>query len=255
MTKTTLILIFTCLLSFQAKALITIQGQVTDKQGKPISKCDVFFNANAWIDDNSVHVTCDKNGNYKAQIEPGKYNSVYVCDEDKYGKTALEFWGWNLTLDKSQTLDAQFDTMEVYSLATWASNGGSNSLFASFRPMSLTAAKTPTYRNKMVDGENLLLFDITPTLTEDSIKGYVDEHPLTLVNKNWVYEKVASCGDVPSHLDSSKGCYMPMLVVQFKKPKLSEGQHTLKIDITDSNTGDFGQGITHFVANEKGLGF
>lgn len=38
------------------------------------------------------------------------------CDEELYGKTKLEFWAWNLKLERSQTLNAQFDTMEVYSL-------------------------------------------------------------------------------------------------------------------------------------------
>lgn len=48
---------------------------------------------------------------------------------------------------------------------------------------------------------------------------------------------------------------MPMIIAQFKKPKMAAGLHTLKIDITDSDTGDFGQGITHFTSNNKGLGF
>lgn len=243
------------LLAFSAQSKITVSGLVTDKAGNPVEKCDVFFNSQAWIDDNSVHATCDKKGRYSAEIEPGLYNSMYVCDETQYGKTKLEFWGWNLMLDKTQTLDAQFDTMEVYSLSTWASNGGSNSIFASFRPMSLVKALSPSYQQVEMNGKKLAMFDIAPTLTMDVIKGYLDEQPLELVGYNWSYEKVASCGDVPEGIESKNGCVMPMIIAQFKKPKMAAGLHTLKIDITDSDTGDFGQGITHFTSNNKGLGF
>jgi len=251
-------LLFSALLlssAFACNASITITGKVTDKNGQPVSKCDVFFNANAWIDDDSIHVQCDASGNYSAVIEPGLYNSVYVCDEELYGKSKLEFWGWNLTFNESQVLNAQFDTMEVYSLATWASNGGSNSMFASFRPMSLAKAKTPQHKQIQHNGKAIVLFDISPDIDAKSIQGFVDDSPLRLIDYSWTYEKVASCGNVSDKLDTSNGCYMPMIIAQFEKPVLTRGKHTIKIDLRDATTGDFGQGITHFTANAKGLGF
>jgi hypothetical protein len=236
-------------------AAITISGQVTDKQGKPVTKCDVFFNKQAWIDDSSIHVTCNENGYYVAEIEAGHYNSLYICDEDLYGKTKLEFWGWNLTLDKSQTINAQFDTMEVYSLTTWASNGGSNSLFASFRPMSLAKAKKANYKEVTHNGEPIMLFDISPVIDSNSISGFIDDLPLTLMSYSWSYEKVASCGDLPKDMNAPNGCYMPMIIAQFEKPKMAAGKHMLRIDLVDAKNGDFGQGITQFSSNSKGLGF
>jgi len=247
-----LITIVLSLASFLASATITIEGSVTDQQGKPVKKCDVFFNKDKWITDGSVHVTCDSKGRYRAEIQPGHYNSIYICDEEKYGKTALEFWGWNLNLDQSQTIDAQFDTLEVYSLATWASNGGSNSLFASFRPMSL---KEASHKNKTVNGKVLAILDITPAIGSESIKGFVDGQPIELLNHNWTYEKVGNCNGFPKDIDTSNGCYMPMIVAQFKRPKLAAGQHTLKVRLTDAKTANMGEGITHFVANDAGLGF
>lgn len=243
------------LLAFSAQGKITVSGVVTDKEGQPVTKCDVFFNQKAWIDDDSVHVTCNAKGEYSAQIEPGLYNSVYVCDEDLYGKSKLEFWGWNLNIQHSQTLDAQFDTMEVYSLATWASNGGSNSIFASFRPMNLWKAKSPVYKMVSHNDKQVAVMDIAPALNADVIKGYIDDNPLELIDYSWALEKVQSCGNTPEGIDTANGCYMPMVIAQFKKPKLTAAQHTMKVDIWDSKTGDFGQGITHFISNEKGLGF
>jgi len=234
---------------------ITITGQVTDKRGTPVKKCDVFFNKMSWITEDSVHVQCDSKGNYHAEIEAGDYNSVYVCDEELYGKTKLEYWAWNLSLQASQTLNAQFDTMEVYSLSTWASNGGSDSLFASFRPMSLAKAKAPSYREILHNNKRIMLFDITPKINDSSIKGVIDEQPIELIDYSWTYEKVASCGDLPDGMTAPNGCYMPMIIAQFKKPKLTAGKHTLTINLSDAESDDFGQGVTHFISNEAGLGF
>lgn len=252
-----LLTIIIMMFSMSAQSKVTITGTVSGKDGLPVSKCDVFFNAKAWIDEDSVHVTCDKNGRYQAEIEPGLYNSMYVCDEDLYGKTKLEFWGWNLTLEQSQVIDAQFDTMEVYSLSVWASNGGSNSIFASFRPMNLAKALnvSSNYKQIMHNGEQIAVIDIAPKLTSDTVKGFIGEQPLELISYSWAMEKVGSCGNAPEGISTENGCYMPMIIAQFNKPKLKAGRHIVKIDITDSETGDFGQGITHIVANERGLGF
>jgi hypothetical protein len=48
---------------------------------------------------------------------------------------------------------------------------------------------------------------------------------------------------------------MPMIIAQFKKPKLKSGQHTLKVRLVDSDTKNIGEGITHFVSNKSGYGF
>ncbi len=246
------VLIGLFLSSFISHADITIQGTVTDVNGLPVSKCDVFFNNEKWITDESVHVQCDENGRYSAKIEKGLYNSIYICDEEKYGKTALEFWGWNLNLTESQTIDAAFDTIEVYSLSTWASNGGSNSIFASFRPMRL---KEERHTNQKINNKVVAILDITPAINSDSIKGFIDNQPIELVNYNWTYEKVNSCNGFPKNVDVSNGCYMPMIIAQFKKPKLVAGQHILKVKLIDLTTKNIGEGITHFVSNKAGYGF
>lgn len=244
-------------------ASIVIEGTVRDGKGQPVTKCDVFFNKEKWITDDSVHVTCNEKGQYRAEIAPGHYNSLYICDEDKYARTALEFWGWNLTLTESQVIDAAFDTIEVYSLSTWVSNGGSNSLFASFRPMLLQNASmeqkmqlTPAnWTRKTVNGKALQVLDVSPELTHGTIAGFIDGSPITLVDFFWSYEKFDQCGGLPDGFDPDAGCYMPMVIAQFAKPKLSPGQHTLKVRLTDQPSGQMGEGITHFFANQAGYGF
>ncbi len=260
-----LIVLFAVLMSvsFTSQASITVKGTVFDGKGNLVTKCDVFFNKEKWITKESTHVTCNEQGQYTATIEPGVYNSLYICDEDKYAKTALEFWGWNLHLTESQTIDAAFDTIEVYSLSTWASNGGSNSLFASFRPMLLQNAsatqkmqlKDDNFTYKTVNGRKIAVLDITPTLTPALIHGFVDDKSIELLDYFWSYEKVDNCGHFPKDFDVTKGCYMPMVIAQFRKPTLEAGQHTLKVRIFDQTSGEMGEGITHFTANKSGYGF
>ena len=233
-------------------ASITIEGTVTDRDGNPVSKCDVFINSQKWTADHDYHVQCDSQGHYEVEVEEGHYNSIYICDEDKYGKTALEFWGWNLDLYESQTINATFDTLEVYSLTTWASNGGSNSVFASFRPMSL---KQPEFRNEIVDEKAIAILDITPNIDSSSILGFIDGTELELLQINWAFERVDSCNNFPDNIDTSGGCYMPMIVAQFRKPELGEGQHVLKVRLVDYQTKGVGEGITHFHSNRMGFGF
>lgn len=235
-----------------ATAEITISGTVTDKDGIPVSRCDVFLSQERWTSDYTYRAHCNSEGYYELEIEEGHYNSLYICDEEKYGVTALEFWGWNLDLNSTQTINATFDTLEVYSLTTWASNGGSNSVFASFRPMAL---KQPEFRTEIINGNYAAVLDVSPTLEFNSIVGYIDDRPLELLHMSSSYEKVDSCIDLPESFGEIENCYMPIVLAQFRKPNLSEGQHTLRLRIQDIHTLGIGEGITNFFSNSAGLGF
>lgn len=242
------------LLGFSALAFadVVIDGTVTDKNGQPVKKCEVYFNKEMWVSDDSVQAKCDQNGRYSATIDAGAYNSMYICDGDKYGKTALEFWGWNVDLTASQTIDAAFDTIEVFSLSAWSSNGGSNSLFAAFRPMSLV---TPQYRTEELNGLPISVIDITPAISAESIAGFIDGKEIELMSFSWAYERLNSCRDFSEKLPRQNGCYMPMIIAQFKKPRLDEGEHKLKVRLTDLDSKNIGEGITSFVSNKSGFGF
>lgn len=238
-----------------AQPMVTISGQVTDRQGQPVSHCDVIFNPSSWIGDDSLYFKCDAEGRYLAEIPAGHYNSMYSLDLPEYGKTQLEFWGWNLQFVQDEVIDIAFDTIEVYSLSVWASNGGSQSIFAAFRPMHLASALEPKIFNQTIAGKEKAIFDITPELDAQSIEGSIDGQPIELLSHHWVYERLNSCNNVPKTLNTENGCFMPMIVAQFVRPKLEEGKHLLRVRLTDRATGEIGEGITHFVSNQKGLGF
>ena len=234
--------------------MITISGTVTGKDGQPVEKCDVFFNRETWITEESFRAQCDENGRYEIQIEPGHYNSIYICDEELYAKTRLEFWGWNVSFSEDQTLNAAFDTIEVFSLSTWAANGGSSSVFAAFRPMALHNAKPPKYYNQTVAGKNYAILDIAPSIDESSIRASIDGNPIKLRSYHWAFEKI-NCNESFGGLDQSHGCYMPMIIAQFDKPALEAGDHIFTLRVVDADTQNLGEGITQFTSNNAGYGF
>ncbi|GAA4889318.1 carboxypeptidase-like regulatory domain-containing protein [Ferrimonas pelagia] len=235
---------------------ITVSGRVTDRAGQPVPRCDVIFNPSAFIGDDSLYFKCDQQGRYRAEIPVGHYNSLYAIDLPEYGKTQLEFWGWNLQLDKDEVIDLAFDTIEVYSLAVWASNGGARSVFAAFRPMHLASALAPNVYRKQIEGQDLAIFDITPQLSAEGIQASIDGQPVRLQSFFWSYEETGACGEhATAGIDPDEPCHMPMIIAQFERPKLDAGKHQLRIRLTDSTTGEIGEGLTHFVSNAVGLGF
>lgn len=237
--------------SAQATDTVVVTGKVTDRDGKPITKCDIFFNKEKWITDSSINAKCDASGSYRIEIPKGHYNSIYICDEDKYGKTALEFWGWNLDFHKNRTLDAAFDKLEVFSLAAWNSNGGANSIFASFRPMSVEKTKSPKIHILEKLGPEATVFDITPNIDMNSVTAKVDGIPVKVKSLQWIYEQSDSCTGIAQ----SGFCYMPVAIIQLARPTLEEGTHLLRIRIMDKDTGAMGEGVTEFTSNKAGFGF
>ncbi|USD35945.1 hypothetical protein [Ferrimonas sp. SCSIO 43195] len=239
-----------------AQDTVVIDGAVTDRHGKAVPLCDVIFNPSGFIADDSLYFKCDANGRYRAEIPAGHYNSLYSLDLPQYAKTQLEFWGWNLQLTENQTIDIAFDTIEVYSLAVWASNGGSQSLFAAFRPMHLAAAKLPRLYYKNVDGTPKAIMDISPTLTKSDIQASIDGEPVVLIDFHWSYEHAGQCSaGKDSPFSENEPCYMPMIIAQFHKPKLAPGKHLLRVRIQDHLSKEIGEGVTHFSSNSMGLGF
>ncbi|MBY6017041.1 carboxypeptidase-like regulatory domain-containing protein [Ferrimonas balearica] len=237
---------------------VEITGTVTDRRGNPVPRCDVIFNPTAFIGDDSFYFKCDEQGRYRAEVPAGHYNSLYSLDLPEYAKTQLEFWGWNLTLDQDEVIDIAYDTIEVYSLSVWASNGGSQSLFASFRPMHLASALSPKFYRKQADGQDLAIFDIAPKLNAGALQATVDGQTVRLKNYFWSYEEIGQCGDNAKQnpaLRPDEPCYMPMIIAQFERPKLAPGKHQFRLRVQDQNSGEIGEGLTHFVSNAAGLGF
>ncbi len=224
----------------------TISGTVRYADGRVAANCRVLVLQPAF--DPLKEVRCDASGRYRLTLEAGTYNAIAILDEG-YGKTTLEFWAWNVRVAGDLVLDAVIGQLEVYNLSVWNSKGGAPSFFVSFRPMALdrALANRPA-EMRVVQDDTLLVQDISPTLSRETVRVAVDGVPTDIERFQTYYER---------YFDQAAKAhrYLPVVLLQLRRPGLTKGNHVVAVRITDARTGAFGEGTIWFESNEAGLGF
>lgn len=110
-----------------------LSGYTKDKNSNPIAGATVYVMSERF---EPLHQTVsDEKGFYSFDLPAGKYK--YLVAVKDYGEKYLEFWCENIDLDGDKTVDARFDTLEVYGLNVFRVMGGHPALMVYFRPMSL----------------------------------------------------------------------------------------------------------------------
>ncbi len=84
----------------------------------------------------STSIWSDSLGYYEIELPERTYNDIAVVNEN-YGVDVAEAWAWHIAMDADQQMDFKIGTGEVYNLNVWPNNGGGDTYFVSFRPMSL----------------------------------------------------------------------------------------------------------------------
>lgn len=225
---------------------VTVSGTVTYADGRPVADCRVLVLHPGF--EPFEETACDDRGRYRLRLPSGRYNGIAILD-DGYGETALEFWGWNVDATRDRTLDARIGRAEVYNLSVWNSKGGSRSFFLSFRPMSLDrvaeGGREPALEDVPGIGEVAVL-DLAPALERETVEVLVDGESTTVELIQWYHHRIpGDKGDV----------YMPVALVQAERPPLDPGTHTVRVRITDEETGATGEAVTYFTSNAAGFGF
>gem|GEM_PF-2916666 len=90
-----------------------LYGRVTDFEGRPV-QAYVMINSNKFRGVGGVKT--DAEGCFEIMLPERKYQQIFICDGN-YGRSKLEFYGWNLYLDKDVELNARFDKIEIYRMA------------------------------------------------------------------------------------------------------------------------------------------
>lgn len=212
----------------------TISGRVTDFSGKGFPSSVVMYQYG--FDKSTYPIGCwtDSEGRYKIKIPCGKYNAFYA-DDNSYGKSTLECWGWNINVSKNRTFNFTVGNGEVYSLNVFADNGGMNNLFIVFRPMSLTKKQ-----NKLlINDKEYNNVDICPTLTNKNINILLNEQVCELISLQRFYNT------------SSDGIAIANYIAQIEKPTSINEKHVQTLELTFSVTDQDnniiqGKGITEF---------
>ncbi|MFH1689525.1 MAG: hypothetical protein ABIE42_04725 [Candidatus Eisenbacteria bacterium] len=126
--------------------------------------------------------------------------------------------------------------LEMHHLSVWDSAAGSPYVYLSFTPVSLESfAGEVRFRRTVVEGEEVEVADVAPTLDEAHIRIQLDSKPVDVASLQWYY---AGYGD----LGGADVKYMPVCLIRVERPDLSAGEHDVHVRIEDVDTGATGDG-------------
>jgi hypothetical protein len=224
-----------------------ISGRTTDFNDNPFPSA-VIFNISSFAGmEGAIGVWSDANGYYSIRLPKGEYNSIFV-DDNSYGKTSLESWGWKMLVDRDESHDFKIGNGEVYSLDVWANNGGSRSLFVYFRPMVLSCAiQAMAQVNKpsiVVSNKEYTLLEACPDITVESVSVEINGKKVANISLQKIIET------------TTDGNALPAYILQCERP-LSMDKQTLVLEYnfrdSDGNLAQ-SQGRTQFYyTNAQGL--
>lgn len=212
---------------------VTIRGRVTDYNGLPIDSCSVAWQGPSF--DFLKEAITDKDGYYAVRIAKGKYQSVAAINMSTYPRFAkpglteadqrLEFWAWNFIADRDTTLNIQYHRMEAHSLHAFYIAGGIPTYQIFVRPMSLTRFlnwQTGKAKNT----------SLAPPADKLKVVVWIDGEEVPVLMKQPVKENLTEYGNA----------YL-LTVDMPKHPKKGLPYRVFKVELTDLENGDRGEGL------------
>ena len=241
----------------QQQDSVTIRGRVTDYNGLPIDSCSVFWqDASFGVIKEAI---TDAKGYYSARIPKGKYPSSGAINMSTYPHTVkaglpeadqrLEFWAWNFIADRDTTLDIQYHRMEAYGLRVFNIPGGMPTYQIFVRPMSLTRffkwkeeTKPSSFNNgEKYDGsgQKAMTEQAQSTLLAppaDKLKAvvWIDGEEVSVLMKQEIKEYFSATEYGNAYL---------LTVDTPKNPKKGLPYRVFKVELTDLENGDRGEGL------------
>jgi hypothetical protein len=223
-----LLLIFITCFSYAQTEKVTIQGTVTDYEGKPIDSANVLI-----LDESFrqplYQTVSDANGKYNLEVEKGNYYGMAVVNMNHYGKSRLEYWAWNVPAQHDLEINPRYDKMEVYALNAFRPQGAHPSYIIYFRPMSLTKALE---KRKSGDQDA----KIAPELDKSEVEVEINDEKVEIYSLQKVKEYAETKdGDAD---------FMYAYLVQTSLPgKFSDKHQKFRVVLKDKETGDKGEAI------------
>jgi len=211
---------------------VTISGIVTDFSNQPIDSVVVRVKNQEFS--NLYETFTDESGAYSLRVAKGSYYCLYAIKPSEYGKTALEYWAWNLPAYQDLKINPQYQRMEIYGLNAFEPQLGSDkTVMVYFRPMSLTKG-LKFQKNQQNKNEKIDTIAIAPqwlTTDELTIKINGKNAPIVSVTKIAEY---------------AKGVYMFGYLAQAKRTvqtsDSARGYDIITVRIDSKENGDKGKG-------------
>lgn len=165
----------------------SIKGRVTDYKGNPVDSCSVVVYNPDFTE--AFEVLSDANGYYCIDSVPqGRYAAIAAMRDNEYPRVLkvpldsmkLEFWAWNVILDRDLSLDIHYDKMELYGTKAFFEYGGRQELLIYTRPMSVTKViRDPNFMDKAAQEKNT---NVTVAPEFIDFKVYIDGAPTKVLS-------------------------------------------------------------------------
>lgn len=254
-----LLLLIVCSATYaQQQDSVTIRGRVTDYNGQPIDSCSVFWQDPSFND--IKEAITDKNGYYTALIPKGKYQSMGAINTSTYPHTAkaglseadqrLEFWTWDFIADRDTTFDIRYHRMEAYGIRIFHIPGGMPTYQIYVRPMGLTRTlqwvketkpesfnrsqnlSTPPQQQEVSQHAKSTL--LAPPADKLKAVVWIDGEEMPVLMKQ----------EIKEYFDANEWGNAYLLTVAMpKKPKKGLPYRIFKVELTDLENGDRGEGL------------
>ncbi len=242
----------------QQQDSVTIRGRVTDYSGQPIDSASIWWQ-NPQFDD-VIEAITGKDGYYTARVPKGKYQNVGSIYLPSYAHVAmksslpeaehrLEFWAWDFIADRDTTLNIRYHRMEAYGMRVFRIPGAMPAYQIYVRPMSLTRF----YRwMKEAKPESLVHGEKIGNIKQEKQDKKAKEcqlapRPEQLKATVWIDGEevpVLIKQEIKEYFDANEYGNAYLLTVDF--PKLQKAElpyHVFKVELTDLENGDRGEGL------------
>lgn len=162
----------------------------------------------------------DADGCFEIMLPERRYQQIFICDGN-YGRSRLEFYGWNLYLDKDTELKARFDKIEIFRMAVGVTP--ERTVIVDFVPMDIFH----TIQRINQDFKQKVAVDYSsskyyPELSIEDIEVFIDDSKTELWTLHKRKHSLADYG-----LEDKK---RPAYTLEAKiPPQIRAGKHTLKV--------------------------
>lgn len=253
-----LLLLFCTTIYAQQQDSVTIRGRVTDYNGQPIDSVSILWQSPPR---NDIEVITNKDGYYTARIPEGKYRSVAAIYLPSYAHIALkngilpesehrlEFWAWDFIADRDTTLNICYHRMEAYGLRVFRIPGAMPAYQIYVRPISITrtyewmkTAQPSSLRHaedlsgikQETQNKDAKELQMAPHAEQLKVVVWIDGEEVPVLMKQEIKEYYSA---------NEYGNAYLLTVDLPKHPKEGLPYRIFKVELTDLENGDRGEGL------------
>ena len=174
--------------------------------------------------DPDLVIQTNSDGFFSVILPLRRYNALCAL-ADTYATHTLESWLYNFDGKNNTHINFNVTNAEIYNLHAWENNGGGNSLFVAFRPMTL---KETSKYDINIANDIFSKIDFQLSLEKDNFKVYIEDEEINIISIQPFYETTAENYALKSYLlqiDYEKKYRNKLLTIEFKQNTIHAISH------------------------------